>query len=243
MSGSTVPASGRFSSGGSSVSCRFFSRSSLRISISLPIASRRGSWCHWRSRSETADSFGDLRPMSRASASCSPIPKLAPSAARASVAGRGRRVRRRIEDGHHFGQHRLAARIAGLVVAAQRMLDDVGQAPVAIGARDDRRGPGRARRCARDRCWRRAGGPSTPCRSRPRSIAAAITEAVWKPPVQITGTSTAALIRRAFARFGPFDLVRLRRRIVPLPPRQSRKRAGTGCRCGRPPSPPEIIAS
>ncbi len=37
----------------------------------------------------------------------------------------------------------------------------------------------------------------------PREMAASITEAVWKPPVQMTGTFTATFTRRASPRFSP----------------------------------------
>ena len=42
----------------------------------------------------------------------------------------------------------------------------------------------------------------TPSQS-PRSIAPAITDAVWKPPVTITGTDTAALTARDSGRLMP----------------------------------------
>jgi hypothetical protein len=44
------------------------------------------------------------------------------------------RERRRVEHRHDLGEHRLARREAGLVVAAERILEHAGQAPVAVRA-------------------------------------------------------------------------------------------------------------
>src|SRR3990170_3108908 len=60
----------------------------------------------------------------------------------------------------------------------------------------------RAKMCTRSLLAIRGRAIETMSQS-PRSIAAAITDAVWKPPVQITGTLTAALIFRALARLAP----------------------------------------
>ncbi len=50
----------------------------------------------------------------------------------------------------------------------------------------------------------------------PRVIASRMTDAVWKPPVQSTGTETACLIARASGQVEPFDLVGGHARVEPL---------------------------
>ena len=66
----------------------------------------------------------------------------------------------------------------------------------------------------------------------PSLIAFSITDAVWNPPVQMTGTVTAALIARASGRFlpsislaGPASLFHACRASSPDAPRNSRKLA------------------
>lgn len=77
----------------------------------------------------------------------------------------------------------------------------------------------------------------------PAAIARRMRDAVWNPPVQMTGTDTAALIARASGRFfpsisvgGPAALFQVQRASAPEAPRNSRKLANVR-------SPFEIIVS
>ena len=83
--------------------------------------------------------------------------------------------------------------IARLLVAAERILDDVDEAAVAVGARPSARSWPRRNTSTRS-LFATSGRAMLTASQSPRSIAAAMTDAVWKPPVQITGTVTAALI-------------------------------------------------
>ena len=197
------------SSGGSSVSCRFFARSSLRISTSCDAcASSRGSLYQGRSCRTAAESFAQIVSHD------------------ALQTGWTRRSgeRRRIEHRHDLGEHRLARREARLLVAPERILD--------------RRWPGSG--CSRctggsARSWPRrkistrsllaiSGRAMLTASQSPRSSAAAITDAVWKPPVQITGTGDGRLDQARVGQVLPFDLVRLA-----APPRST---AGAPARAG-----------
>ena len=75
---------------------------------------------------------------------------------------------RRIEHRHDLRHHRLARRETGLVVTPQRILDDIDEATVAVGAGLVRSILAASEDLARDRCWRSAAARCSPRRSRPR---------------------------------------------------------------------------
>ena len=59
----------------------------------------------------------------------------------------------------------------------------------------------------------------------PRSIALRMTEAVWKPPVQMTGTVDRLLDDARIGQGQPLDLIRRHAGVEPLPAEQTRRSA------------------
>ena len=112
---------------------------------------------------------------------------------------------------------------ARLVVAAERMLDDVGQALVAVGARACRRGPGRARKISTRSLLAISGRAIDTMSQSPRSMRRGDDRGGLEP----AGADHRHVDRRLdpprVGEVRALDLVRLRRRVVPLPPRQRRE--------------------
>ena len=99
--------------------------------------------------------------------------------------------------------------VAALVVAAERVLEHVEEALVAVRARARRPVVPGAPRARRGRGSRRAARAIVTASQRPRSSAPATTDAVWKPPVQSTGIETAPLIAARIGEVRALDVVRV----------------------------------
>ena len=100
--------------------------------------------------------------------------------------------------------HRLARREARLVVAAERVLDDVDQAPVAVGARLVGAGPGRAANTCTRSLLATSGRATLTASQSPRSIAPARSPTrSGSRRCRSPARSPPALIARASGRFLP----------------------------------------
>ena len=138
--------------------------------------------------------------------------------------------RLRPEDRHDLRDHRVARGEPRFLVAPERILDDVHQALVAVGARLRRAGPVPLRNICTRSLLAMSGRAMLTASQSPRSIAAAMTDAVWNPPVQITGIVDRRLIARASGRFSPSMFSSARGRVVPLAARAILRQA---CRNSR----------